>query len=217
MGTLYDRLRRIKLDPLTIKVYAAELVRRLGSNQPSEMVLTWPFPQMSGLEVLHDMKIIHCDLKPDNILVCADGHLKISDFGLSVSWLDPRYNNHPPHFFRGRRLGGTDGYMAPEIASAYTDPQKPRRGNYGFAADIFSLGIIFAELDMDGSRFVYFEDEEEKEHWKGDFARFARTMVLSRERLLKRVQKKLRGDHALLVERVRIILQLVRTGSNTDC
>lgn len=182
VGTLYDRLRRIKLDPLTIKVYAAEL--------------------MSGLEALHDIKIIHCDLKPDNILVCPDGHLKISDFGLSVSWLDPRYNNHPPHSFRGRRLGGTDGYMAPEIVSAYTDPQKPRRGNYGFAADIFSLGIIFAELDMDGSRFLYFENEEEKEHWKGDYARFSRATVLSREMLLKRVQKKLRGDHALLVERM---------------
>jgi len=206
VGTLRDRLQLVKLDPLTMKVYAAELVRRMGSNRSDETVLTRQISQMSGLELLHNLKIIHCDLKPDNILVCADGHLKISDFGLSVSWLDPRYSNHPPHSFRGRRLGGTDGYTAPEIVHAITDPQKPRRGNYGFAADIFSLGIVFAELDMGGSRFVYFEDEEEKKDWEGDFPRFATAMVLSRDSLLKRVQKKLRGDHALLVERVRAIL-----------
>lgn len=170
---------------------------------------------MSGLEALHDMRIIHCDIKPDNILVSPDGHLTISDFGLSVSWLDSRYHRHPPHAFRGCRLAGTDGYMAPEIVSAIVDRDVPRRGNFGFAADIWSLGLIFAELGMGGRRFVSLEDEGEQRHW-GDFKRFAQTMVLSREMLTERIWENLRGSHAMLVERVRAIPRLTPHRSDTD-
>ena len=150
------------------------------------------------------MRIIHCDLKPENILVSPDGHLLISDFGLAVSWLDPRYQGRPSHAFRGRRLAGTEGYMAPEIVSTIRDPNGPSRGNYGFAADIWSLGIVIAELGMRGRRFVMYENEEEKEEWRDNFKHFSRTMALSREMLLKRVGTCLRGDHAMLVERVRV-------------
>ena len=41
----------------------------------AEMVLS--------VEAVHKMKCIHRDLKPDNILIASDGHIKLSDFGLS--------------------------------------------------------------------------------------------------------------------------------------
>jgi serine/threonine protein kinase len=172
-----------------------------------EMTLKRPFLQICGLEALHEMRIMHCDLKPGNILVYPDGHLSIADFGLSVSWLDPRYNNYPSHAFRGRRLAGTEGYMAPELVSALQDPNGPRRGNFGFAADIWSMGVIIAELGMRGRRLVWYEDEEERERWKDNYLSFSRVMVLSREKLMKRVRKYLQGDHAMLVERVRVVLE----------
>lgn len=162
------------------------------------------------------MKVIHCDLKPDNVLVSPDGHLSISDFGLSVSWLDLRYQNYPSHTFRGRRLAGTDGYMAPEIVSAILDPSVPRRGNFGFAADIWSLGLIFAELGMGGRRFVSSEDEGEQRRWRDEFQPFARTMVLSPGMVMKRIKENLQGDHAMLVERVRVISQLTSSESDAD-
>lgn len=163
------------------------------------------------------MRIIHCDLKPDNILVFPDGHLSISDFGLTVSWLDQRYKGYPSHAFRGRRLGGTEGYMAPEIVSAFRSPDESGWGNFGFSADIWSLGVVIAELGMCGRRFVAYEDDEERERWENNFRHFSQTMGLSREMLMKRVNTCLRGDHAMLVERVRIILRLTLSGGDTNC
>ena len=43
------------------------------------------FGQMiDAVSFLHNNRIIHCDIKPDNILVCFDGNIKLSDFGMSI-------------------------------------------------------------------------------------------------------------------------------------
>ena len=207
VGSLRDHLREVRFDPLTTRVYAAELVRRLDSDSLTGITLKRSFLQMSGLEALHDMRIMHCDLKPDNILVCPDGHLSIADFGLSVSWLDPRYSDHPSHAFRGRRLAGTDGYMAPELISVIQNPERTTRGNFGFAADIWSMGVIIAELGMRGRRLVSYEDDRERERWGDDYKSFSRALVVSPEKLIRRVERYLRGDHAMLVERVSVIFK----------
>ena len=213
MDTLYDHLQRVKLHPLEIRVYAAELVRRSSSNRSVETILTWLSPQMSGLEALHYMKIMHCDLKPDNILVSPDGHLVITDFGLSVSWDPVSYHGYPSHAFRGRRLAGTDGYMAPEIVFAILDQNVPRQGNYGFSADIWSLGVIFAELGMGGRRFMFPEGEGEDDRLNGHYAR---TMTLSPQMVMERIHRCLQGTHAMLVERVRVVSQSAPNRGDAD-
>lgn len=40
------------------------------------------FKKILAVESVHKMKYIHRDLKPDNILIAKDGHIKLSDFGL---------------------------------------------------------------------------------------------------------------------------------------
>ncbi|CAN2391643.1 positive regulation of sphingomyelin catabolic process, partial [Pristimantis euphronides] len=58
------------------------------------------------MQFLHDHRIIHRDLKPENILVTTEGHVKITDFGLSIMGVY--------HTTGGR---GTLGYSAPEMVT----------------------------------------------------------------------------------------------------
>jgi serine/threonine-protein kinase len=86
-----------------------------------------------AVHYIHQHGILHRDLKPNNILLTADGTPKITDFGLAKV-LDA--DSGPS---RSETLLGTPSYMAPEQAAG--DPKK-----VGVSADIYSLGAILYEL-----------------------------------------------------------------------
>ena len=73
-----------------------------------EMIRFYASEIVIALEVLHSKGVIYRDLKPENLLLDADGHIKVSDFGLSKEGLD-----HQDKMTYS--ICGTPEYMAPEI------------------------------------------------------------------------------------------------------
>ncbi|XP_020423841.1 mitogen-activated protein kinase kinase kinase 1 [Prunus persica] len=89
-----------------------------------------------GLKYLHDRRVIHRDIKCANILVHANGSVKLADFGLAKTI---QMNNI-------KSSQGTAYWMAPEVVNR-------KHQGYGLLADIWSLGCTV--LEMLTRRFPY--------------------------------------------------------------
>ncbi|CAA2965000.1 leucine-rich repeat receptor-like serine threonine- kinase [Olea europaea subsp. europaea] len=95
-----------------------------------------------GLAFLHEestLKIVHRDIKPNNILLDKDLNPRISDFGLAK--LDEDDNSHI-----STRVAGTIGYMAPEYAMW---------GYLTYKADVYSFGVVALEIISGKSNMKY--------------------------------------------------------------
>jgi serine/threonine protein kinase len=88
-----------------------------------------------ALEYLHSEKIIYRDLKPENILLGKDGHIKITDFGLSKLFMDED---------KAYTICGTPEYLAPEILLGK---------GYDKSVDWWCLGILIYEMMLEGSPY----------------------------------------------------------------
>ncbi|KAJ8013986.1 hypothetical protein DPEC_G00035540 [Dallia pectoralis] len=89
---------------------------------------------LEALVYLHDMKVIHRDLKAGNILLSQEGDIKLADFGVSAK--------NTNTLQRRDSFIGTPYWMAPEVVMCETSKDRP----YDFKADIWSLGVTLIEL-----------------------------------------------------------------------
>ncbi|CAL4897628.1 unnamed protein product [Urochloa decumbens] len=135
------------------------LLRNLGCLD-EDMARTYIAELVLALEYLHSMNVIHRDLKPDNLLIGRDGHIKLTDFGLSKVGLinstddlsgpdvsSVLVGDHQPADAEQRAQQrqqrqkqtavGTPDYLAPEILLGMA---------HGPTADWWSVGIILFEL-----------------------------------------------------------------------
>jgi serine/threonine protein kinase len=104
-------------------------IARVGALDPQE-ALAYAIEIARGLTVAHARKMVHRDIKPQNVLIDAEGRAKLTDFGIS------RQLEQDGMTATGRVLGTTD-YVAPEQAMGHGADQR---------SDIYSLGVVLYEM-----------------------------------------------------------------------
>ncbi|XP_042483601.1 putative receptor protein kinase ZmPK1 [Macadamia integrifolia] len=112
-------------------VYSSDISTLLGWKERFNIALG----AARGLAYLHHEClewIVHCDIKPENILLDSDFEAKVADFGLSK--LSPRGGRSGFEFSRAR---GTKGYMAPEWAFNLPITAK---------VDVYGYGVVLLEI-----------------------------------------------------------------------
>eukprot|EP00536_Pseudo-nitzschia_multiseries_P008062 jgi/Psemu1/256856/estExt_Genewise1Plus.C_1980052 len=110
-GELFFHLSRFRRFPERVaRFYAAELLLALGH--------------------LHKRGIIYRDLKPENVLLDAEGHVKLGDFGLAKAGIRHAYEG-------ATSMCGTPEYMAPEVLA---------QQGHGFCVDYWGLGMLTYEM-----------------------------------------------------------------------
>ncbi len=101
------------------------LADRLRSRISIATALEYSEQMLEAIAFAHEQRVIHCDIKPENLLLC-DGEIMLADFGIAkVTWRTLTASG-----------AGTIGYCAPEQAM----------GKPSFRSDVFSAGLIMYRM-----------------------------------------------------------------------
>jgi serine/threonine protein kinase len=102
------------------------LADRMMKRMSQATVLNYIEQMLEAVAYAHQNHIIHCDIKPENLILFADNRLRLTDFGIAKVAL---------RTVRGSG-SGTVGYISPEQAM----------GQPSFRSDVFSLGLVIHQL-----------------------------------------------------------------------
>ena len=126
-GTLYYFLMEF-VDGVNLR----QLIQA-GETKPAQ-ALQMTLQICEALQYAHSQGVIHRDVKPENILLDTNGHVKIADFGLAKLGGE----SEDQRLTGTRQVLGTVQYMAPE--------QMTQSRTVDHRADIYSMGVVFYEM-----------------------------------------------------------------------
>ena len=118
-----------------------------GSNYFEKIIKTVSVQLLQGLKVLHQNGIIHCNLKPSNIIIDEFGNVKICDFKKALNT-----NTMTMQDIKKNKTAMTPCYTAPELFS--------ENGIYSFKTDLWALGCIMYEMAI--GQVPFFEERVNK-------------------------------------------------------
>ena len=147
-------------------VPGGEIFTRLGrvGTLPEASVKFYTSEILLALDYLHSNNIIYRDLKPDNILIHKDGHIKLADFGLckilKASCWSSCSDTSPDEDEECAKNGYHRRLEVPEIATesecattrsccgtlVYMAPEVVEKQAYGRSADFWSLGVVVYDM-----------------------------------------------------------------------
>ena len=134
-----------------LRIYLPKYPNSTVSQLPAQTIHHFWRQLVDGVRFLHRARIVHSDLKPENLIVLTDGQIRIIDLGISFTL--------PRMVTAKRRVwAGTPDYSAPEMhRSSRGLPPK-----YGYKSDVWALGVLLHEMAT-GFRPLYrFNNNYEK-------------------------------------------------------
>ena len=107
-----------------------EIIRKSGA-MPLEYASQLFIQACAGIGYAHRAGLVHCDIKPHNMLITPDNRLKVTDFGIARALASVKHDE------QSQAIWGSPAYFSPEQAAGRAPSP---------ASDVYSLGVVFYEM-----------------------------------------------------------------------